>query len=207
MVLTWLAGVQGVTTGCGTVAYLRKGSMPDAAASLEQAKSAPDPVQGVIQYAGTAHMRALAEHAKVVMPLSVAQILLSLLLVAASAMVLAGRPNSRSFALQVLLANAILAIVSYAATREVREAWIQATVQAADELLSDGAPENPLSDLFQMHELAKPRFWYAIEQLKLAFFELGVLAIATLAVASKRTRAFLDAVARAEERFGREDEP
>lgn len=213
MILSWLIGVQGVTNGCGTVAYLREGSMPDEVAALEQAKAKVDPVQGAVEFTGAANMRAIAEARRIMMPISIGRVLLSLLLVASSAMVLAGRRGARSFALQVLAANALFAIAAYVLTMEMREGWISVAVRGSGEIAeaSSAATASPNGEptaaaLF-LDGMRTPSFWYWAARIKLVLLEIGVLGLAALAVTSKRTRAFLDAVARAEERLEREDEP
>lgn len=198
MAVTWLVGVYGVTSGCGTVMYLREGTMPDEVAALELAKSAADPVQGLNQYRVTAQLRAVAELGKTMMPLSIAQVLLSMALVAASAMMLAGRPGARPFALQALGLNGLFAIVSYALTQEVRARWIGSVVQASRTM--DLPP--------QFEETWRsPRFWHGLAGAQLVVFELGILVLAALAVLAPRTQQFLSAVADAEDPHEREDEP
>lgn len=211
MILSWLVGVQGVTNGCGTVAYLREGSMPDEVAALEQAKAKVDPVEGAVEFTGAANMRAIAEARSVMMPISIGRVLLSLLLVASSAMVLAGRRGARSFALQVLAANALFALAAYALTMGMREGWISAAVRGSAEIASGASATTPSGEPsfapVVLEWFRSPSFWYWAARIKLVVLELGVLALAALAVTSRRTRAFLDAVARAEERLEREDEP
>lgn len=212
MILSWLIGVQGVTNGCGTVAYLREGSMPDEVAALEAAKAKADPVEGAVEFTGAANMRAIAEARRVMMPISVGRVLLSLLLVASSAMVLAGRRGARSFALQVLAANALFAVAAYALTMDMRQGWISAAVRGSGEIAeasgaAAAASGEPTMVPVFLQWLRTPAFWYWAARFKVVVLEVGVLGLAALAVSSKRTRAFLDAVARAEERLEREDEP
>jgi len=186
------------------IAYLRGGSMPDEAAALQQAQAASVRDQGIVassmisgELAAIYDMRAVAEHGRVMLPLSVARVLLSMLLVAASAMVLAARPGSRSFALQVIAANAAFALIAYTLTIEMREQWIAAVVRGTSEL--------SLPDEHQM--LRSPSYWLWLTRFRLVVFELGLLGLAALAMNAKRTRAFLEASARASDRREREDEP
>lgn len=196
MVVTWLSGVYGVTMGCGTVVYLREGRVPDDTFAIVDAQAIADPSAAIDNYRTGAELRAIAAFGKIMLPLSVAQVLLSILLVAASAMALAGRPGARSFALQTLAANAVFAAIAYAAKQDLRAHWVNATVDAASQL--NGAP------ILDLHTSAS---WYWVTRIKLAIFELGVIGFAVFALLSKRTTAFFDAVARAEERREREDEP
>ncbi|NUP05160.1 MAG: hypothetical protein HOW73_03765 [Polyangiaceae bacterium] len=199
MILTWLAGVNGTMNGCHTVSFLRQGSVPESSAVLEQAKA--DETQGLMLVQRAAEHRAYADAPKRMMPLSIAQVLLSLLLVIVSAMVLAGRPGSRSLALQVIAANTLFVIVQYALTQPIREAWINAVAYDTRQL-----PFNESGLQLPFFDVRTPAFWWLCTRLGLAL-HLGVLGAAGAALASPRTRAFMDAVARAEERLEREDEP
>lgn len=189
MVLTWLAGVRGATSGCVTVLFLREGAMPDDVAALEHARAAPNPTEGLSEFFPTAQLRAFAELGSTMMPLSIAKMLLAMMLVFASAMVMSGRQNARSFALQALFANAAFAIVAYVLMRPVRDHWIGAMVRAGAEL---GVPRTLPDGL-----VGDPRFWYWLERIELGVFELGVFAIGALAILAKRSKVFLDEAARA----------
>jgi len=204
MVVTWLSGVYGVTAGCGNVVYLREGLVPDETHAVADAQAMagrvdpsgrPDPSAAVFAYRDGAEMRSIAAYAKVMLPLSVAQVLLSILLVAASAMALAGRPGSRSFALQTLAANAAFAAIAYVAKTDMREHWVTATFNAAQQIGGDPIVGKTKSSL------------YWLSAMFLAFFEVFVVGFAALALLSKRTVAFMEAVARAEAQREREDEP
>jgi hypothetical protein len=204
MVVTWLSGVYGVTAGCGTVVYLREGRVPDethaiadaqAIAARADSSGRADASAAVFAYRDGAEMRAIAAYGKVMLPISVAQVLLSILLVAASAMALAGRPGSRSFALQTLAANAAFAAIAYVAKTDLREQWVTETFNAAQQIGGDPIVGKTKSSLY----------WFSA--IGLAFFEIVVVGFAALAMLSKRTTLFLEAVARAEEQREREDEP
>jgi hypothetical protein len=183
MILTWLAGMHGVTTGCGTVMFLRAGSLPDDVAAIATATTAADPVEGLMQYVPVANVRAIGELGKVMLPVSLAKAILGMVLVLASAMVLAGRRGARGFVLQALGVNAVFAIVAYALTRSVRDHWIGAVVRLTTQLQLP--PE--------VADFGQPSFWYWVARLQLVTLELGVLATATLAVLSRRSGEFLAA--------------
>lgn len=204
MVITWLSGVYGVTAGCGTVVYLREGRVPDethavadaqAIAARADSSGRADASAVVFVYRAGAEMRAIAAYSKVMLPISVAQVLLSILLVAASAMALAGRPGSRSFALQTLAANAAFAAIAYVAKTDMREHWVTETFNAAQQIGGDPVVGRTQQSL------------YWVSAMWLALYEVGVVGFATLAMLSKRTTVFMDAVARAEDQREREDEP
>ena len=52
-----------------------------------------------------------------------------------------------------------------------------------------------------------PSWWFWISRARLVVFDLGVLVTAGLAVVSRQTKLFVDAVARADRRHESEDEP
>jgi hypothetical protein len=183
MILTWLAGVHGVATGCGTVMFLRAGSLPDDVAAVAAATSSPDPVEGLMQYVPVANLRAIGELGKVMLPVSLAKAILGIVLVIASAMVLAGRRGARWIALQALGANAVFALVAYALTRSVRDHWVGSVVRVAQEM-------NLPSDVSDFNQSS---FWFWVARMQLVALELGVLATAALAVLSRRSRDYLEA--------------
>lgn len=190
--------------GCQNVSYLRASSVPDPVFTLETAQAEADPLEGLQLIQATAEQRAIADASKTMMPLSIGRVLLSLLLVAASATVLAGRPGSRSFALQAILANAAFAVASYILTQPIREAWVAAVAVDASTLDFSKLPQGILQPAGV--DFSGASFWYTRARFALGM-ELAVLSIAGAAVLSQRTRIFMDAVARAEERLEREDEP
>ena len=193
MVVTWLSGVYGVTCGCGAVVYLREGHGPDETFAVSDAQAISDKSQAVLAYRVGAEMRAVAAYSKVMLPVSVAQVLLSILLVAASAMALAGRPGSRSFAMQTLAANAAFAIIAFIAKTETARALVMETFQrrAADRRRPDRRQTNPRSTGYRAS--GSPS-------------SCGVLGFAAAAMWSKRT-AFLEAVASARSASARQDDP
>jgi len=189
MALTWLAGVHGATHGCATAMFVHEGTMPDDVAALEHARAAPTPAEGLAEFVSVAQLRAVAESGREMMPISIAEMLLSMSLVFASAMVLSGRKNARAFALQAFAVNAIFAIVAYVLTRHVRDHWITAVEAAGVSLgIPRSGPEGMVGD---------GRFWFWLWRIKLVVFELGILGVGVAAVLAKRSRAFLDAAAEA----------
>ncbi len=189
-------------SGCHTVSVLRQGSMPDETAAIEASKGAPDPVQGVLVLRDALEQRAQAVARRTTLPLGIGRAMLSMLLVTAAAMAIAGRPGSRSFALQAIGANAAFAVASYVLSGEVRAAWIDALARSGGSVELDGSGGAGASPI----DLRSASFWYLYCRTAL-FVELSVLAVASAALLSRRTRAFTEAVARAEERLEREDEP
>jgi hypothetical protein len=195
MVLVWLVGVQGVNMGCQSAAVIRGGAMPDTATVLETARDQPDPSTRIPTYVHAVQIRALVEHGDRTLPLAIAQTLLSLLLVVASAMVLSGRQGAKSFALQVFATNVAFLLLDYGLTQPARD-QVLSELARADLASSDPAEAwlTPTS-----YYLGLTRFAVGIG--------IAVPVAAALALFSKRTQVFFDAAERAEQRREREDEP
>ncbi len=187
MAITWFIGVHGVASGFSAIGYLRDGGVPDVAAAQKEAGDDPTQVVAVVMQA--AQRRAFAELREVTFPLSVARLLLSGMLVIASGLAMAGRPGSRTLALQALAANAVLAVVDYTLTRGVRGAWIEAVVRASASL--ELLPEQ---QLFRSRQA-----WWWMSRVYFAVFELGTLAAASVTLLGQRTKTFFQAVAEATE--------
>jgi hypothetical protein len=189
MLTLWLAGVVGVTSGCGTVRYLKEGTMPDDAAALDQARSSAEPTKALQEYAVASQLRAVAVHKRVTMPLSIARVLLSMTLVAAAAMVMSGRRNALSFSLQALGVNGLFSLLSYALTTDVRAQWIGAVVEVAHVLALPPEEAQAFRD---------PSTWYWFTRAEVLVLQIGVLGAAAAAILSPRSRLYLAAMAEVE---------
>jgi hypothetical protein len=188
MVLTFLVGFHGMTSGCAMIGYLREGNVPDMTEVTTQAKEG-DSLQYLVLVSQTAQLRAMAEAREVTFPLSAAKMLLASLLLVASSLAMGGRPGARSLALQALAANALLAAIEYALTRNVRGIWIDDVVRAGQAIMSRLPPEQTL--------VTQRAFWWWGERIRLAIVEVGVFALAAFALTRPRTKTFFDAVAAA----------
>lgn len=195
MLTVWIVGVLGVTSGCGMVMYLHEGAMPDGESALVSAKESPNAVQALHEYAVVVQMRAIAECKQVTLPVYIARVLLSTTLVAASAMVLAGRRNALSFGLQALGVNVLFAVVAYALTTDVRAIWIDAVVAASKEL------DLPAEEGQFYRSRA---FWYWFSRGELIVFQVGLLLAAAFALSLPKSRLYLQAMAE-HERESNED--
>lgn len=182
MVLTWLAGFHGLTTGCASTMFLRAGKLPDLTTAAHAAKSGKD-VMDFAALMRSAELSAMLSNVKVTFPLSVGEALLGGLLVIASGLAMSGRPGSRSLALQAILANALFVVLAYVATQRVRAAWIDVVARAAS-ALPESAPQREAGALWWMMRI------------RLVLFGLGPLLLAWIALTRQRTRIFFDAVAR-----------
>jgi len=174
--------------GCSGVAFLRNASFPDLTTAARNAEGAGS-VQEFFVLFNAASLDALRRIERVTFPLSVAQILLGALLVIASGMAMGSRRGARSLAIQALVANAILAVVTYAITHSVRAASIDAVVNAAQTL----SPELPQRAAFSSQEAL---FWMARFR---AAGEIATLALGAIVLTRLRTKVYFDAVARATE--------
>ena len=187
LMLSWFVGVQGVTSGCAQVAYLREGNVP---AEVGSTGSVTGEEEGgmaqVIAIEANARLRSLSDAQAITFPLSVAKLLLAGFLVVASGMALGGRLGGRSLALQALIANALLALVEYRLTGGMRAAWIEAVVRARD-----GLPSLTPEQL----QLMSPSMLLWGERLRLVVLDLAATALAVLALGSRRSRAYFHAAA------------
>ena len=181
MVMTWFAGVHGLTSGCANARFLRAGRVPDLTSATHTATSGKD-VMDFAALMGSAELSAKLAHVNVTFPLSVAEAILGGLLVIASGLAMSGRRGSRSLAIQAIAANVLLAVVAYIATQRVRAAWIDIVARAALTLPA-AAPQRDAAALL----------WAT--RIKLVLLEVFPLLLAWLALTRQRTRVFFDAIA------------
>lgn len=135
-----------------------------------------------------AFVQAVSQHPRVNLPIGIAQILLGGLLVLVSIKALVSRHASTSFALQVLGANAMLVVVSYALRQPLRSAMIGAA-------LSSGLVHRPKG--------VSPAQFQQLEWWAFRFFlglQLTALALCAFALTRKSARAVLAAAPRSEGR-------
>lgn len=181
MVLTWFAGVQGLTTGCANTMFLRAGRLPDVGTATQAAKSTKD-VMDFAELMRSAERSAMLSNVKVTFPLSIAEAILGGFLVIASGLAMSGRRGSRGLAMQAIAANALLAVIAYVATQRVRATWIEVVARAAISLPT-AAPQRE----------AEALYWAT--RMKLVLFDLTLL-LAWLAITRQRAKAFFEAAAR-----------
>jgi hypothetical protein len=114
----WLVGVNAAQEGYGAIELLR------------------DPLTG--NFSGTEEARsalvnALGQHSQVELPLAIAQLLLGGLLVFIATHLFFGGRSSRSFALQVLAANALFLILGYFLREGTRVSYIAALLESSED--------------------------------------------------------------------------
>jgi hypothetical protein len=189
MALTWCIGVHGLMAALTTIALLRQGTLPDVASAAAHARSGTDPTE-IFSYWSTVEVEALLRHSRVVFPLSVAQLLLCAMLVIGSGLAMTARRGARSFTLQALAANAVLAAVAYALTRVVRADWIETVARFAETL--------PLNLPQRAAYSSRETLWWFL-RLRLILSELIPFALGLLVLTRLRTKLYFEAVARAAE--------
>lgn len=186
MVVTWFIGVHGLNNGFSTAAFLRAGTMPDSSTAALHAGTMAD----VLEFAQIQAQGAMLMHARTVFPLSVAEVILSGLLVVASGLAMGGRRGARSLALQAIGANAILVIAVFVLTPMLRAAYLEGILRAVDTVTLPPP---------QRAALTNPGYLLWAWRIKLVVFDLGLLALGALALTRTRTRSYFAAVARATE--------
>jgi len=191
MVMTWFSGVFGLSSGFWIASSLRSGTLPDLASAVQHAGTIEDVLESA-----RLHVRfAMMEHARVMFPLSVAQVILSALLVIASGLAMGGRRGSRGLALQAVVSNAGLAVLTFALTPFLRAASAAGALK-----VSAGVALAPVQQLLLTSAGIE---W--VQRGRLAM-EVGVLALGALALTRARTKHWFEAVARTESRE-EEEEP
>jgi len=199
MILAWLIGVQGLSDSLSTLLFLHDANLPDVEALTRGIKEAKEPIEALAQVAEAARLRSLGEASILSFPLTTARFVLSILLVIASGMAMSGRPGSRTLAMQALLANAALAVVSFWMLRHARYAWADAVVQVRELMPDLNAPSPPELQAWWTRMLDR-RFWLWIPRIRLILFDVGALLLSATTLLSGRTRGFFEAVKEASER-------
>lgn len=186
MVLSWCIGVQGLMSGCSSVVFLRNATLPDVTTAQRNAEGAGELQEFKLLF-DAVELEASHRLARITFPLSLAQVLLGALLVIATGLAMSSRRGARSLAIQALAANAVLAGVTYALTRSVRGAAIDALVNAAQTL----SPELPLRASFPTREAL---WWWSRV---ITTGEIVTLSLGAIVLIRPKTKVYFDAVARA----------
>lgn len=188
MIVTWFLGINGLTSGCATVEYLRQGTVADVAEVKRRAADEPDALQRIMQVQAAARLHAMSTARDRTFPLGVAQMILAGLLLVASGMAMRGKKGSRSLALQAIAANVALGFFDYELTRPMRGEWIGMVVQAKD-IMADQLPEHAM--------LMSPSWLWWSERARFVLVNVGIFGAAALALSTKRARTYFAAVAAA----------
>jgi hypothetical protein len=119
MIMMWLLGMHAITEGVRAIDIVRS-PLSESLAPLDG--------DSISDAAQRAFVEGVVQHANVTLPLGIAQLLLGALLAVVSVRALFGRRGSLSFALQVVAANAVLAVVGHVLHNPVRGSVIEAIV-------------------------------------------------------------------------------
>jgi hypothetical protein len=171
--------------GGSNMMLLRDARLPDVATATQNARGGGDTGE-FVTLARAVSVDAMHRLASITFPLSVAQVLLSSLLIIASGLAMRSQRGARGLALQALLANLLLAGVAYVLTSGVRTSYIEALVSAAETLPADV----PLRVLFGSRET----LWW-LSRFEFFVIDVGSLAVCALALTRARTKMHFDAVA------------
>jgi len=201
MCLCWVVGLFGATSGCSNLSYLRGSQrLPSILEpGAEDPSASPIVRSGIVRE--RARLQALGERHRQAFPLSVAQLLLSMLLVLASGAALGGRRHARNLALQVVIANALLGLADWVVMGPVRDAMASAVA-------ADGVEHGlgVLPDLGREASVQLVRdFQVWAERIRFGLLEVGVFGGALFALTRQRTRQFFAAVAAAADSSGPSD--
>lgn len=152
--------------------------MPDESAALDDAAREPARAFWILDEA--AQLRALAEARPFTFPLGVAEALLSVLVIIASAAVLVGRPGAAKLAKQVFAAMAALSIATFALTYTMQTKYVESLKRMTSTM-----------ELPKWTAYAMPIAPYK-GLIRMLGFQLLPLGLAALALRSARSRAFLE---------------
>lgn len=189
LALMWCIAVHGLMVALASIAFLRQGTLPDVASAAANARGGTDPTE-IFAFWGTVEVDAILRHARVLFPLSVAQLLLCSMLVIGSGLAMTGRRGARGFTLQALVASAALAGVAYALTGAVRAECVETVARFAATL-----PANLPQHAFYSN---RETLWWIL-RMRLALGELVPFALGVLILTRPRTKLYFDAMARAAE--------
>lgn len=129
LLVAWLIGVGGMMGGCGLVQFYQNPT--SSAVQVHEPQETNDWSQYLAkQRMVTKHAsdEALVKYQTRMLPLGIANALLSAVLIIAVARAFAGRVGSRPLVLQAVIANAVYAIVDYVLSAPVRQTMIDAAV-------------------------------------------------------------------------------
>ena len=182
MCITWVIGVFGATSGCSELGYLRGSQdMPDEIS--RGVEEATHPLWRMELIRQRARLEALADMHERAFPLGAAHLLLSILLVIVSG-------SALTLAIQAVMANVALSVLTFALLEPVREQSAQ--VVAVDAVEHGPGPVTGMDDdqsvaFYRQQQIDNERFRLGLELL--------VFSLAALALTRRRTKDYFDAVA------------
>jgi len=184
----WVIGVVGATSGCSNLNFLR-GSNEMVSALDDSLKQQQHPLVRASLVREKARLEAMATIYQRAFPLSVARLLLCIMLVFTAGASLSARRNSQALTVQTIVANAVLIVIGYLLLAPVREAMADAVaIEAVDR---GGAL---VADLGRAASIAAQKQLQLAAELRLLFLEVGVFALAALALTRPRSMRYFAAV-------------
>lgn len=173
LVTLWLVGMSTATEGMGVIDSLRNPF--STLYSLLGSQT--------VEVMRQATANGIAHTSKSALPLGIAQLMLGILLVGVAFKGLFGRRASVSFALQVIAANAAIAIVGYALRQPIRGSIVDAVVANGMEARPSGVTATEFERRMRIH-------WWWQFRVKLGL-ELCALGFGAIALTRRSARAVL----------------
>ena len=140
LIALWFIGMNSASEGFATIELVRNPLW-----------SALSPIRdmGVDAVRWRAYMQATRAHGELLLPIGIAQLMLGTLLVFVSIRALIARRASLSLMLQIVLANALVALVGYALRQPIRGAIVEAIVLSGVEQRPAGTDSSAFADLLR----------------------------------------------------------
>jgi hypothetical protein len=186
LVLAWLFGAGAMTDGCENIGYFEADRAELTRAAQDRLKDAdPDAVAKVTERFFDAMDSAKSR----VFPFAVASLLLGAAMWGLAFGAMAGRGGARAALVQVLAVSAVVRVVEYVATPDIRAAHTAADIGLAALSPADTPAMKEGRHLYIQHRAKKPTFGLVLH--------LGLDALLLLALTRRRTREFYEARAAA----------
>lgn len=182
MLVCTVMGATGIASGCGTIRLYQGATIPERPlvagvdAAEQEATRALERAELDIRYARRSTL----------LPIGVANLLLSGLLFFATTRVIGRRPGARALVIQALLANAALAIVEYTLTRDVRGQLAMAFADHVPRSALRGTGDMPEEQIWSFLDAAA----WMVFRVKLTV-TLGMYGLAYLSLGTAAARGYL----------------
>jgi hypothetical protein len=171
LIALWFIGMNSASEGFATIELVRN--------PLWSAPSAIRDI-GLEAVRWRAYMQATREHGSLLLPIGLAQLMLGAMLVFISIRALIARRASLSFMLQIVVANAAVAVIGYALRQPIRGAIVEAIV-------ASGAEQRPAgSDATAFADVLRSKWWWSF---RIALgLQLAALTASGYALARRQSR-------------------
>ncbi|HNS95547.1 MAG TPA: hypothetical protein PLJ27_04230 [Polyangiaceae bacterium] len=182
LIVAWTFGIGGIMNGCELLRFYKDPNTIPAQVHETTEEGLAGFLAAQQRISKEASTKALEEHQQRMVPLAVANILLSALLIVACARALAAKRNAHHLALQAVAANILYAIVDYFVSAPVRHAVLTATTSQT--LPADAHELDPT-------QLASAVAWSVRI---LSAMHVAILGLVAFALTRPRTLAFFHGV-------------